>query len=104
MIPTINKPTRITRDTARVIDHIISNTVITDIQHSSGTMKADISDYFPIVFFSFFFFIWVFFHIHSRFTGGGQQRKGEAILTYVKKVSQKIRHNLLIKASKEKNK
>ena len=33
MIPTINKPTRVTRNTATAIDHIITNTVISGIQH-----------------------------------------------------------------------
>ena len=33
MIPTINKPTRVTRNTATATDHIITNTVIGDIQH-----------------------------------------------------------------------
>ena len=50
MIPTINTPTRITRNTATAIDHIITNTVISDIQHRSGMIKTDISDHFPIVF------------------------------------------------------
>ena len=49
MIPNINKPTRITRNTATVIDHIITNTVISDIKHRSGIIKTDISDHFPIV-------------------------------------------------------
>ena len=50
MIPTINKPTRVTRNTATAIDHIITNTVISGIQHRSGIIKTDISDHFPIVF------------------------------------------------------
>ena len=50
MIPTINKPTRVTRNTATAIDHIIINTVISGIQHRSGIIKTDISDQFPIVF------------------------------------------------------
>ena len=33
MIPTINKPTRVTRNTATAIDHIITNTVMSGIQH-----------------------------------------------------------------------
>ena len=33
MIPTINKQTRVTRNAATVIDHIITNTVISGIQH-----------------------------------------------------------------------
>ena len=50
MIPTINKPTRVTRNTATAIVHIITNTVISSIQHWSGIIKTDISDHFPIVF------------------------------------------------------
>ena len=50
MIPTINKPTRATRNTARVKYHIITNTVMCGIQHRSGIIKTDVSDHFPIVF------------------------------------------------------
>ena len=50
MIPPINKPTRVTRNTATAIDHIITNTVISGIQQRSGIIKTDISDHFPIVF------------------------------------------------------
>ena len=50
MIPTINRPSRITRNTATAIDQIITNTVISDIKHRSGIIKTDISDHFPIVF------------------------------------------------------
>ena len=50
VIPIINKPTRVTRNTATAIDHIITNTVISGIQHRSGIIKTDISDHFPIVF------------------------------------------------------
>ena len=50
MIPTINKPAPLTRNTATAIDHIITNTVISGIQHRSGIIKTDISDHFPIAF------------------------------------------------------
>ena len=50
MIPTINKSTRVTRNTATAIDHIIAHTVISGIQHRTGIIKIDISDNFPIVF------------------------------------------------------
>ena len=50
MIPNINKPTRVTRNTGTAIDHIITNTVISDIQHRSSIIKTDILDHFPIVF------------------------------------------------------
>ena len=38
-MPTINKSTCITRNTAKAMDHIIVNTVISGIQHSSGIIK-----------------------------------------------------------------
>ena len=66
MIPNINKPTHIARNTVTALDHIITNTVISGIQHRSAIIKTDISDHFPIV------------------------------LTYGKEVSQKIRHSLFI--------
>ena len=50
MIPTRNNPTQVTRNTATAIDHIITNTVISGIQHRSGIIKTDFSDHFPIVF------------------------------------------------------
>ena len=50
MIPTINRPTRVTRNTATAIDHIITNTVISGIQHRSDIIKTDISNHFPFVF------------------------------------------------------
>ena len=75
MIPTINKPTRVTRNTATTIDQIITNTVISGIQHRSGIINTDISDHF----------------LSLR-------------LTHVKKVSQEIMHNLFINASTKKNK
>ena len=49
-IPTINKPTRVTRDTATAIIHIIKNTVKSSIQDKCGIMKTDISNHFPIFF------------------------------------------------------
>ena len=50
MIPTINIPNRVTRNTDTAIDHIITNAVINGIQHRSGIIKTDISNHFPIVF------------------------------------------------------
>ena len=48
MIPAINKPTRVTRNTATTIDHIITSTVISGIQHRSCIIKTDISNHFPM--------------------------------------------------------
>ena len=74
MIPTINRPTRVTANTATAIDHIIISTIISSIQHRPGITNADISDHFPIVF----------------------------ALSTCEKVNQRIRHTLFIMASTEK--
>ena len=49
LIPTINKPTRVTRKTATIIDHILTNSFI-DTNFQTMIFKADISDHFPICF------------------------------------------------------
>ena len=49
MVPAVNKPTRVTRYTATVIDHIFTNSV-TNTEIKSAIIKADISDHFPILF------------------------------------------------------
>ena len=41
MIPTLNKPTRVTRS-SRSIDHIITNIVRSGIQHRFAVIKIDI--------------------------------------------------------------
>ena len=48
MIPTINKPTRITTNTATATDHIITN-VTTDTDFKTGILKSCISDHFAIM-------------------------------------------------------
>ena len=48
-IPTINKPTRVTRTTATGIDHILTNSFI-DRNFKTTIFKSDISDHFPIYF------------------------------------------------------
>ena len=50
MTPTINKLTRVTRNKAAALGHIITNTVISGIQHRSDIIKTDISGEFLIVF------------------------------------------------------
>ena len=50
MIPTINKPTRVTRHTATAIDHVFTNTIMGNIEIKAAIVKADISDHFPIIF------------------------------------------------------
>ena len=49
LIPTINKPTFATRNTATAIDHIITNSAI-NAEFKTGIIKTDISDHFPIFF------------------------------------------------------
>ena len=49
MIPTINKPTRVTRKTATAIDNILTNCFI-DRTFKTAIFKSDISDHFPICF------------------------------------------------------
>ena len=50
MTPTTNNAPRLTRNTVTAIDHIITNTVISAIQLTSGIIKTNISDNFLIVF------------------------------------------------------
>ena len=50
MIPTINKPTRVTRHTATAIDHVFTNTIMGNIEIKAAIVKTDISDHFPIIF------------------------------------------------------
>ena len=47
MIPTINKPTRVTR--ATVIDHVFTNTIMENIEIKIAAVKTDISNHFPII-------------------------------------------------------
>ena len=50
-IPLINKPTRISKFNATVIDHILSNSFI-DQNYLTGIVKTDISDHFPVFYLS----------------------------------------------------
>ena len=50
MIPTINKSTRVTRQSAIAIDHILTNCFV-NFGLKTAIFKSDISDYFPISFF-----------------------------------------------------
>ena len=45
--PIINKPTRVTKNSATAIDHIITNSYLNSIIET-GLIKTDISDHFPI--------------------------------------------------------
>ena len=46
-VPVINKPTRVTKNTATAIDHIITNSLL-HRTINTGILKLDISDHFPI--------------------------------------------------------
>ena len=48
MIPTINKPTRVTTNTATAIGHVITNVTI-DTDFKTGILKSCISDHFAII-------------------------------------------------------
>ena len=47
IFPIITRPTRITRTSATSIDHILTNSILTNKIHS-GILQTDISDHFPI--------------------------------------------------------
>ena len=53
MIPTINKPTRVTKKTATAIDHIITNSFVENT-FKTAIIKTDVSDHFPICIFLIF--------------------------------------------------
>ena len=48
-IPLINKPTRISKYNATIIDHLLTNTFINK-NYITGILKTDISDHFPVFF------------------------------------------------------
>ena len=50
MIPTINKPNRVTRKTTIAINHILTNSFNDTVFHCLSIFKSDISDHFPICF------------------------------------------------------
>ena len=47
VFPVINRPTRVAKTSATIIDHILANTIIDSPLHS-GLVKADISDHFAV--------------------------------------------------------
>ena len=47
LVPTTNKPTRITKDTISAIDNIIAKSIINN-EFKTATLTADIFDHFPI--------------------------------------------------------
>ena len=50
MIPTINKATRLTRHGATAIDHVLTYTIMDNIEIKTAIVKTDITDHFPIIF------------------------------------------------------
>ena len=48
-IPTVNKPTRVTRKTSTILDHILTNLFV-NTNFKTFIFKIDISDHFPICF------------------------------------------------------
>ena len=49
MIPTINKPTRVTKHTATAIGNMITNCILNN-DFKSAIVKTDLSDHFPVIF------------------------------------------------------
>ena len=49
LVPTTNKPTRVTKETISAIDHIITNSVINN-EFKNEILKSDISEHFPIIY------------------------------------------------------
>ena len=47
VMPTMNKPTRVTRKTAAVNDHILTSQFI-NVNFKTGIFKTDIQDHFPV--------------------------------------------------------
>ena len=50
MIPTIDKPTQVTRHTATAIDHVFTNTITDNIEIKTAIVKKNISDHFSVIF------------------------------------------------------
>ena len=50
MVPLTNKATQLSRHSANVIDHIITNNVTGRNDFKSAIIKTDLSDHFPLVF------------------------------------------------------
>ena len=46
LVPIVNKPTRVTKNNATLIDYIITNSFM-DQENLTGILKTDISDHFP---------------------------------------------------------
>ena len=51
LVPTINKPTRVTNKTISAIEHIITNSIYNN-DFKTAIIRTDISDHFPIIYVS----------------------------------------------------
>ena len=49
LVPTINKPTRVTNKTISAVDHIITSSIYNN-DFKTGIIKTDIFDHFPIIY------------------------------------------------------
>ena len=47
VFPLVNRPTRVTKSSATIIDHVLTNTII-DSKVQSGITKTDISNHFAV--------------------------------------------------------
>ena len=47
IFPLINRPTRVTKSSATIIDHVLTNTII-ESELQSGIIKTDVSDHFAV--------------------------------------------------------
>ena len=47
VFPLLNKPTRVTKSSTTIIDHVLTNTII-DSEVRSGIIKTNISDHFAV--------------------------------------------------------
>ena len=47
IFPIINRPTRVTKTIATIIDHILTNSIIVSLLHS-GIVKTDVNDHFAV--------------------------------------------------------
>ena len=48
MFPLITKPTRVTKDTATLIDHIFTKKFVSDTKHVQGILCTSISDHYAV--------------------------------------------------------
>ena len=81
VFPVISKPTRVTKNTATLIDHILTNNFDVSTNHTQGIICSDISDHYAI------------FHISEH------QNASESEPNYV--VNRDMRHQNIVRFSEE---